>query len=367
MSLGTLNRAAVLVETALAGLPRMLDRTGAFVFTTRPDGPEGRSLRYTGMTLIGLTAASRAGLDPRLDVVRLVDGLAARRHEITNLGDLGLLLWCLTDHYDPPLAAYDEILDRIPADAASLGALTSSELGWLLSGLARLAERAPGRRDVRDKARATFAALRANFTEDTGLFCYGGRAAGRVRRRLRRRFGFFDNQVYGILGGVDYARAAGDTTALAMAERCLDRVLEAQGELGQWAWHYDVRTGAVVDIYPVYAVHQHGMGPMALNAVARATNQRFDDAVSRSVAWVFGDNELGEEMVDAGRGVIWRSIRRGFAHNKLVHVFKALHLLGLRGAADSLAARVNAPEGLTVDRECRPYELGWLLLAQAGR
>ena len=61
--------------------------------------------------------------------------------------------------------------------------------------------------------------------------------------------------------------------------RCLDQVLRAQGPLGQWAWHYNIRTGAVVDRYPVYAVHQHGMGPMAVLAVADATGQSYDDAL----------------------------------------------------------------------------------------
>ena len=109
------------------------------------------------------------------------------------------------------------------------------------------------------------------------------------------------------------------------------------------------------------------MGPMALNAVTEATGRRFDEALERSLAWVFGDNELGETMLDAERGVIWRSIRRRIAHGRLVHVFKVLSLLGLQGAGDRLAAAVNAPGQLEVDLECRPYELGWLLFALVGR
>jgi hypothetical protein len=366
-SIATTHRAAVLVETALIGLPRMLDPTGAFVFTLRPSGPAGQSLRYTCITLIGLTAAVRAGLSPRLDVERLVRALAERRQQITNLGELGLLLWCLSEHYQAPAPVYDEIVDRIPAGPGRLGALTSTELGWLVTGLTRIAEIAPSRRDVRDKARAAYAALRANYSESTGLFCYGGRAGGRLRRRLRRRFGFFDNQVYGIRAGVSYARVFADPAALAMAEGCLERIVEAQGPLGQWAWHYDVRTGAVVDRYPVYAVHQHGMAPLALNAVTEATGRRFDEVLEPSLAWVFGENELGQPLLDGEHSVIWRSIRRRIAHGKLVHVFKLLSLLGLPGVSDRLAETVNAPGQLDVDMECRPYELGWLLLALVRR
>jgi hypothetical protein len=365
---GTIKRIAVLVETALTGLPRMLEpETGIFVFTVRPGGPAGRSLRYTAITLIGLTAAARAGFETRLDLDRLVRGIAERRREITNPGELGLLLWCLSDYHGEATPAHDEIVARIPTTAARLGGLTSTELGWLLSGLARTAQVAPGRDDVADKARAVYTALRANYTEATGLFCYGGRAGGQLRRRLRRELGFFDNQVYGIHGSADYFRAFGDREALSMADRCVDQILHAQGPLGQWAWHYNVRTGAVVDRYPVYSVHQHGMGPMALNAVAEITGRRVDDALERSVAWVFGENELRRSMIDVDRGVIWRSIRRRLAHGKLIHVFKLLSLVRLQRAGTRLASMVNTPGQLDVDLECRPYELGWLLLAFARR
>jgi hypothetical protein len=365
---GTVKRIAALVETALTGLPRMLDpETGIFAFTVRPTGPAGRSLRYTAITLIGLTAAARAGFETRLDLARLVQGATERRRDITNPGELGLLLWCLSDYHGEETPAHDEILARIPTMAERLRGLTSTELGWLLSGLSRTALVAPERRDIADKARAVYTTLRANHAESTGLFCYGGRAGGPVRRSLRRQLGFFDNQVYGIHGNADYHRAFGDRDALALAQRCAEQIVQAQGPLGQWAWHYNVRTGAVVDRYPVYAVHQHGMAPMALNAVADITGKGFDTALEKSVAWVFGENELRRTMIDVDAGIIWRSIRRRIAHNKLIHVFKGLSLAGLQGAGNRLATIVNTPGQLDVDMECRPYELGWLLMAFARR
>ena len=68
---GAVKGTEILVETALSALPRMLDpRTGVFVFTVRPSGPAGQSLRYSCITAIGLTAAARAGFGPRLDLHR---------------------------------------------------------------------------------------------------------------------------------------------------------------------------------------------------------------------------------------------------------------------------------------------------------
>ena len=364
----TIKRIALLVETALTGLPRMLDpETGIFSFSVRPTGPTGRSLRYTAITLIGLTAAARSGFETRLDLARLVHGATARRREITNPGELGLLLWCLSDYHGEATPVHDDIVARIPTTPERLRGLTSTELGWLLSGLSRTALVAPERRDIADKAHAVYTTLRGNQVDATGLFCFGGRAGGPVRRSLRRQLGFFDNQVYGIHGSADYFRAFGEREALQMAERCAEQLVHAQGPLGQWAWHYNVRTGAVVDRYPVYSVHQHGMGPMALHAVGDVTGKSFDDALEKSVAWVFGENELRRAMIDSDQGVIWRSIRRKHAHNKLIHVFKGLSLAGLQRAGNRLARMVNTPGQLDVDMECRPYELGWLLMAFARR
>ena len=365
---GTVDRTGMLVDTALAALPRMLDqRTGVFVFTVRPSGPAGHSLRYTCITLIGLVSAARAGWRPGLDVDRLVRGISERNREIVNPGDLGLLLWCLSDHYQRLTPAHDEVLDRLPVTSDALHALTSTELGWLTSGLSRTALLAPARGDIADRAHLVYETLRGNHDAATGLFCFGGRAGGRLRRHLRRQLGFFDNQVYGIRAGVDYHRAFDDRAALTMAQRCTDQILAAQGPLGQWAWHYDARTGAVVDRYPVYSVHQHGMGPMALRAVAEATRRSFDDALERSLAWIFGANELGETMIDRDQPVIWRSIRRSIARGKLIHAFKLLSLARLGRAREYLASMVNTRGRLERDLECRPYEMGWLLLALARR
>ncbi|HXU88226.1 MAG TPA: hypothetical protein VFQ62_05185 [Methylomirabilota bacterium] len=365
---GAVKGTEVLVEAALSALPRMLDpRSGLFVFTVRPSGPSGQSLRYSCITLIGLTAAVRAGCRPRLDLDCLVHGISEHWRDACRVGDLGLLLWCLSDYHQKLTPTHEAVLKYVPTTADDLADLTSTELGWLVSGLSRTAQLAPMRSDVCDRAHTAYRALRANQMHATGLFCYGGRAGGPVLRRLRRQLGFFDNQVYGIHAGVDYHRAFEERDALAMAERCAEQIMTAQGPLGQWAWHYDVRTGAVIDRYPVYSVHQHGMGPMALRAIADATGRRFDTALERSVTWIFGSNELGETMIDADCGVIWRSIRRRVAHRKLTHVFKLLNLAHLQRVRERLARMVNTSGHLERDLECRPYELGWLLLALTRR
>jgi hypothetical protein len=361
MTAETRERALMLARTALGTLPRMLDRrSGLFVYTVRPTGAEGRSVRYTCITLLGLIEAARAGLDPGLDVAALVRGVAERRASLARPAERGLLLWLLADHHGTTTGTGRELVRTLDVSPAALGALSTTELGWVLTGLCRTTA-VGGGGDVRTKAERVYAALRANLTAATGLYCFGGRA-GSIRRRLRRRLGFFDNQVYGAYASVAYADAFGDRDALAAAARTVRTITAAQGPLGQWPWHWDVRRGTPVDEYPVYAVHQDGMALMALSAVSERTGQDVGDAFTRSVAWVSGENELGRPLVDR-EGWIWRSIRVRRRDRRWGYAMKALSLAGLPGLRAHLARHIARRRGFEVDTECRPYHLGWLLFA----
>ncbi len=75
-----------------------------------------------------------------------------------------------------------------------------------------------------------------------------------------------------------------------------------------------------------------------------------------------GRNELGELMAIEEHEIIWRSIRRRAPLRRLVYPFKAMSLVGLAGALD-LGGRFAAAGHLEVDREFRPYHLGWCLYA----
>ena len=60
-----------------------------------------------------------------------------------------------------------------------------------------------------------------------------------------------------------YHMVTGDSKAAEVASACAKHMCELQGPQGQWWWHFDIRTGRVVEHYPVYAVHQDSMAPMA--------------------------------------------------------------------------------------------------------
>jgi hypothetical protein len=137
-------------------------------------------------------------------------------------------------------------------------------------------------------------------------------------------------------------------------------ICQAQGNAGQWWWHYDSRSGGVVEGYPVYTVHQHAMAPMALLDLVDAGGEEHFDSVCRGLRWLAGPPEAEVELILEEPPITWRKIARG-DHRKLVR--------GLRAASTRLHNRTRFqaldrlyPPGI-VDRECRPYELGWLLMA----
>ena len=146
-------------------------------------------------------------------------------------------------------------------------------------------------------------------------------------------------------------------TALAAARR----FCALQGEDGQWWWHYDVRTGRVIEGYPVYAVHQDSMAPMALLEVQDATGQSFAREIARGLQWLASAPELqGGSLIDDQAGIIWRKVARR-EPAKLSRYLQA--------AASSVHPSLRVPaldwilRPTTIDYEDRPYHLGWVFYA----
>jgi hypothetical protein len=184
-----------------------------------------------------------------------------------------------------------------------------------------------------------------------------------TRLRCQASLGFFDAQVYTILASLRRDALLNDPVARDVALTIARQIIHHQGPLGQWAWHYNVHTGGLVDRYPVYSVHQDGMAPMALLPLERALGLPTGEAVARGVEWLYGHNELGVRMIELDRSVIWRSIRRREPLRHVVYPLKVASFLGLASA--SLGTRLAYPAALEVDRELRPYHLAWALLAFA--
>lgn len=346
-------------ELALSGLRRMYrPDAGCFAFRFRRADPapvlEGRSTRYTAVALVGLAAA---GADVARDVLsgatlgEVAERLVADFDRMDDIGERALTLWaCRALGHVGTGAALDALRRADPVACAC----PTVELAWCLTALSLDGETA-------DAALADGVAerLMASFRDGADLFTH--RPAGAPASRLRGHVACFADLVYPIQALAHYHRATGSARALGLARRCADRMCRTQGDAGQWWWHHDVRTGKVIEGYPVYSVHQDSMAPMALFDLADACGDDHRDAIDRGLDWLVHAPEIDGSLVDTDAGVIWRKVARR-ERGKLTRAARAL------STRIHPALRPPAPFApRSIDWESRPYHLGWILYAWHNR
>lgn len=319
---------------------------------------EGVSRRYTAVVLLALAGESP---DAAMEVLAgespgdVCGRLVAASDQAVDLGEVALTLWAARVVAHPGAS---RVLSRLRAMGPADGAYPTVELAWALSSLVV----GDGVADL-SLADTLATRLMASFCEDTGLFRHW--PAGASPSWLRGHVCCFADLVYPSQALSLYHRVCGGGRSIAMARRCADRMCELQGPQGQWWWHYDVRTGRVVEPYPVYSVHQDAMGPMALAAVDAAAGTDHREAVARSVRWMAHAPEIGGSLIDREADLIWRKVARR-EPGKLTR--------SLQAAASRVHPRLRVPgvdaafPPTVVDYESRPYHMAWLLHAfPAGR
>jgi hypothetical protein len=350
-------RPSSLVEFALRGLTVMKE-PGNELFchrvVKRADGLrlDGSSLRYSLITLLGLSAAERIGMPSAFDTAAMFEYAASHLETLTDLGNLSILLW-LCAQRDPSRLEFFARESSLRARIESLKGFRSGstmELSWLLAALAHIRLAAlPAASQLAELAHSVFRMLLRNQGPH-GLFRHGHYGNSSLATSLRSWLGSFADQIYPIYALAQYARAWDLNGAVGCATKCADTLCALQGPLGQWWWHYDSLRGRAVGHYPVFAVHQDGMAPMALFALGRLSGSRYDRAAYNGLNWIYGENELGADMCDPSTGLIWRSL---YENRMNRYSGELLAVLGL-----------PRPESaLHVLYECRPYHLGWLLYA----
>lgn len=328
-----------------------------FVFRVRraKDGivDEGLSWRYTAITLIGLagedSAVTRAvlGEDTLFDVCGHLVGDVPR---IRNLGDIALILWAAwAAQYPERDWLWEKLLSLRPAEHC----YPTVEIAWTLSALCHDANAPVGDLRVRLARR-----LVSCFNPETGIFPH---VIGKENGSPRGHVACFADLVYPILALTHYFKLTNDRQAAETARRCAEQICARQGGAGQWWWHYDYRTGHIIERYPVYAVHQDAMAPMALLELQEASGYDFSEPIRRGLRWLEAAPELaGRSLIDSEASVTWRKVGRREPCKLSRH---------LQAVAAGLHPRLRFP-GLDsvfppdrIDYEDRPYHLGWLLYA----
>lgn len=363
-----ISRSASLVELSLQGLASLYDEEqGLFAFYVRQGQrvpmPVSWSICYTAMALLGINKAQRNGWNGAstlIDERKALRSLVANWQRVKQIGHLGLIQWanaeCLGQYAGDVTNAIGK---RSSMD--KLSGLPTMELAWLLTGFCATQAKLTSDNTIKDLAALYNRAILGNFNPQTGLFCHSKRDEGPLG--LRSQIGNFADQIYAIFALCRYYELFSDKHSLQAALQCAECMCSLQGDQGQWWWHYHARRAIVTSRYPVYSVHQYGVGPMALQELAMVSGRDFQLHINRGVNWLFRINELDVDMVDWEHHIIWRDIEQTAPASMARYMTTFLAEAGF----EKLIRLLDSAESLRVNHEMRPYELGWLLYALPGR
>ena len=341
---------------ALRRLPSMQRGDGVFCAELRAGQtrPEGRSLRNTLIVLLGLLRAEEHDFEHSLHLGALRSRVLSElgSDELTP-GDLGLALW------GESRAGGEAVGELVAGLGSKLGrgrleALPSTEVGWIVTGLAEA-----GARTELGEGEALLDQCRSQLLGERrprdGLVTH-------VARGPRKRLPSFADQAFALLALTQLARIRDDGEARKAALSIGERLLENRMSDGAWPWLYDPIRGSVVEPYEIRTVHQDALGVIAMHGLAEATDEpRYREVAVQGLDWVYGANELGTEMFDREADLIYSSIRRKqrFPRAQQVRTAAAAYLRAAPRPAD--------PAELEIDRVMHTDHLGWLLEAWAGR
>ena len=359
---GTASRVTQLLALAPRGLAAAhLPHGATFAQTVRglagPDAVrlqvEGGNPRYAAIAALGLSRLPEARQREVLGGLTAGEIAAATAEQVADSADPGgaaLALWADAEING---SFADKLVRRLETWLEEDEPLPTVDTSWMVTAAV-----------VAARLGSTDTVLEAGLTRllahrgERGIFPHV--LPPESQRRWRRHVGSFADQVYPIQALARASAYTGRRDLLGVANRTATQICSLQGKQGQWWWHYDARDGTVVEGFPVYSVHQHAMGPMALFDLLEAGGDDHRSEIALGVNWLDTHPESVEELVSERWGLVWRKVGRrepGKAARAInaatTSVRPGVHLPGL----DRLL-----PPG-RVDHECRPYELGWLLYA----
>ena len=358
-----------LASLALEILPGLTNPTSG-LFSHKTHLTSGRYVNqganpfYTAVCLIGLVSddSDRAAA-LTADLALSFDALERACEDAgAPINLLAATLWAFSLVQDPRA---DAILARLEASLHP-ARRTAMELGLVMSGLSAAAEGQPRLRDRAVQLAGSCAPeLLGRFSAPAALFSGSARAT-RTLDAVHGRLTTFASQVYPIHGLAEYARVV--TGHLAPEARAAaDRIVGAQGPLGQWWWIYSLPSGEVLEGYPVYVVHQDAMAFLALAALQNLGEGSYEPALRRGLDWATGPNELGQALIQREPPFFARAIQRkgtdpdGFFGLSRIDHWRVV-LTSLVGGGRGTSAQSRDLEILDEDRS---YHLGWVLYAAA--
>lgn len=348
---------SALVDFALAGLQRCwmpeCGRWSHIYHLDRIDSPNESvpesEVFYSLNVLLGMSRVAKRPDAIKMSEIFETNALRLRDLKVP-IYAFGMALWAggeLNFELPPRLRL---VIERYVVEEERWVGYRAQDLGMLLAGV--IAQLRQGRGEWVSLARRMYRHLLQRYDSHSRLFSDG--ATG-----YRRRFATFATQTYMVLACYIFGEHFGSSAAIAVGNECTRKLISLQGPNGEWPWFFDVRRGCVLDYYEVYSVHQYGMAPAFLEFAERYGVEGARAALIKGFNWVLGENQLDLPMIVPELSLTIRSqVRRGELGTKAWRVMRSLNRAYL---ASTRGAEIISPMAVTLRRECRSYELGWIL------
>lgn len=340
-----------LINYALGGLqkfwlPDLKRWSHIYHLDGRANPNESVSHSDVAQTLHVLLGMSRIRAVPR--TIDIPDIFRTNADQLTRLAvpkhTLGLAVWAAARlKLDLPFGV-SKTIRHLLENRENWTDFRGQDLGLLLTGI--VAQALEGRTEFIHHAAPLAFYMSESFATETGLFC--DCATG-----YRRRFATFATQVYLAIACYSYGEYAGDLEMIHLGNACVRRLIELQGPQGEWPWLFDAERGEVADFYEIHSVHQYGMAPALLEFAERHNVEGASEALIRGFTWIFGENQLRRSMLMPSLQMSYRAqARQSDISGKSWRIV---------GAYLGRNARLISPAKLTIRKECRSHELGWIL------
>ncbi len=343
-----------LERIALERLPELQVASGLFRATPRIEGVEDETSPATALqagivVLLGLLRVeeSEAGQPFSTGALRtrILGDLGGSE---VNPGELGLALWAESRAGGVAIGEIDGLIRR--ATVGGLERLPTEQLAWLASGLAETAVL------TGDPATSLIGEVKAELNS---RLTPGGLSRDVHARRLGTAVPV--NGQFHLLHALVQLIRAGEEGLRTEADRLAGALLALQREDGSWPGLIDpIRSEAAV-VYPILAVTQVAVAPMALRAATESGLGDFSAAVTSSLEWVAGSNALGLTLVHEADARIDRGVLPKRKPGALER--------GISSAARRITGQAHEPDAkqLIIDPAASSEDLGWVLEAWAGR
>jgi hypothetical protein len=344
-----------LERIALTRLPELQVASGLFRATARIEGVEDETEPATALqagtvVLLGLLRAEESDTEQPFSTgalrTRILGDLGGSG---VSLGELGLALWAESRAGGEAIGEIDGLIRR--ASVRGFDKVPLEQLSWLASGLTESSvltgEPAAGLvDDVRSE-------ILARLTP-------GGLSRDVHVRRLGNAAPVASQ--FHLLHALCQMVRAGDEELRERVDRLVGGLLGLQRGDGAWPGLIDpVRSGAAV-IYPVLAVTQVAVAPIALRAASElGLAADIEASVLSGMKWAEGGNALGRSLIHEADARIDRGIlpkRKPGAIGR-----------GISSAARRITGQAHEPDPkqLIIDPAASSEDLGWVLEAWAGR